>query len=786
MRPSDVIKTEIECRLGFFPPFFAPALETPEILENLWQQTLSAYLDNPLPALFKEKLFVCCSRFTAHPYCIVCHSCALKGLGMTGSEVRNLLEQPIPAVGMGIEELVSELAAEPAPLSQWPDPGSALEERFLRGAMVLCIYPGNAVRCQVELRRVLGPVWYAHLAALLAYVKACHAWVEAHPELGHETDRRTQQHLAPLLQEEPHLANYFAERGTCESRERRRAGEIPWLKKTHEVLRLRASQLAAVTDALTSFLEKGDWREASALLVKNALSQTDSEYGFIGGVVGKGALRIFAHAGIVWDSKVNREFYENALRTYRDVGYLEFTNLENLFGRVITSGEVVLSNDPASDPRSGGKLPPGHPPLRAFLGVPILRGTDVVGMIGVANRPGGYTGAERGMVEILSRAAGVLYESYRRREQQAVLENAYRQAERELLESETLLRRMAESTTEVFWMADTAFSKILYVSPAYETIWGRSCESLYQNTMSWAEAIHPEDRERVFASLDVLKHGGRFEQEYRILRPDGAVRWVWDRGFPLQGEASASNECAGIAQDITERKEAEEQLKQANEQLHLLASRLQLVQEEERQRIAREIHDELGQALTALKLDLTWVGRRLSRPNPTAQVLGECQEKIHSMEALIDATDRAVQRIATALRPSLLDDLGIMPALEWLAQDVETRTGVACELVACPRLGQIDSSQATAVFRIVQEALTNVARHANATRVVITFGEVDNMLRLEVRDNGQGINATALTEPSSLGLQGMRERTAAFGGTFAIEGTAGKGTTLVAHIPLGR
>lgn len=784
MRPSDVIKTEIECRLGFFPPFFAPALETPGVLENLWQYTLSAYLDNPLPALFKEKLFARGSRFSTHPYCIVCHSCALKGLGMTGSEVLDLLEQSVPASGMGLEELVGALAAEPAPLGQWPEADSALEKRLLQGAMALFVYPGNAARCLAELRRVLGSVRYAHLAALLSYVKTCHAWVEAHPELRYETDWRARQYLAPLLQEEPHLADYFAVRGTGEIRERRRTGELPWLKRTQELLRLRAGQLAAVTAALTGFLEQGDWREASALLVKNALDQTASEYGFIGVAVGKEALRVLAHEGIVWDSKVNQEFYENALRTYRDLGYLEFTNLENLFGRVITGGEVVLSNDPASDPRSGGKLPPGHPPLRAFLGVPIFRGTDVIGMIGVANRPGGYTGTERGMIEILARAAGVLYESYRRREAQMALENAHAQMERELRESERRFHRLARATTEVFWMADAAFSKLLYVSPAYETVWGRSCESLSRDPMSWSEAVHPEDRERVLTEFERLKRGGRFDQEYRILRPDGTVRWVWDRGFLLSAEAPANNECAGIAQDITERKEAEAKLRQTNEQLRALAVRLQSVQEEERERIAREIHDELGQALTALKLDLAWVDRRLSKPKPAAHVLGECREKIHSMEALIDATDAAVQRIATALRPSLLDDLGIMPAMEWLAQDFEARTGVACELVVCPQLGQVASPEATAFFRIVQEALTNVARHANATRVTITFGKVDDMLRLEVHDNGRGITATTLSEPSSLGLQGMRERAAAFGGTFTIEGTAGQGTTLVVHIPL--
>jgi GAF domain-containing protein len=156
-------------------------------------------------------------------------------------------------------------------------------------------------------------------------------------------------------------------------------------KRAEEALRAKTEQLTAVTDAMATFLESGDFQKASALLISNALRQTDSEYGFVGVVVEGPVLRILAHEGIVWDEVAGREFYNEALRTYQEVGYLEFTNFENLFGKVITSREVVVSNDPASDPSSSG-LPPGHPPMHSFLGVPILSGTEVVGVIGVANR----------------------------------------------------------------------------------------------------------------------------------------------------------------------------------------------------------------------------------------------------------------------------------------------------------------------------------------------------------------------------------------------------------------
>ena len=193
--------------------------------------------------------------------------------------------------------------------------------------------------------------------------------------------------------------------------------------ETLKALRMKAGQLEAVVEAMECFLEDGNFREVSLRLLKSVMCQTESEYGFIGVVTQGPVLRILAHKGVVWGTTVNREFYENAMRTYGERGFLEFTNFNNLFGHVITGGSAVRSNNPGADSRSGG-LPPGHPPLRAFLGVPILHGADVVGMFGVANRPGGYTGIEQARIEVLARAAGVLYDSYRRKEREVAMSAA--------------------------------------------------------------------------------------------------------------------------------------------------------------------------------------------------------------------------------------------------------------------------------------------------------------------------------------------------------------------------
>ncbi|MBI5746788.1 MAG: GAF domain-containing protein, partial [Nitrospirae bacterium] len=208
--------------------------------------------------------------------------------------------------------------------------------------------------------------------------------------------------------------------------------DITERKYAEDALEARTDQLTAVTGAICSFLESGDWHKTSSMILSSALAQTDSEYGFIGVVVdlkNGPALRIFAIEGIDWDKNINLEIYENAIRSFQETGYLDFANLDNLFGRVITSSSAVISNDLGKDPRSGGRLPPGHPHLLSFLGVPIFKGQDVVGIIGVANRQGGYTGEEQSRIEVLCQATSILYDSYLRHQKEVAYEEERKRQE---------------------------------------------------------------------------------------------------------------------------------------------------------------------------------------------------------------------------------------------------------------------------------------------------------------------------------------------------------------------
>ena len=235
----------------------------------------------------------------------------------------------------------------------------------------------------------------------------------------------------------------------------------------------------------------------------------------------------------------------------------------------------------------------------------------------------------------------------------------------------------------------------------------------------------------------------------------------------------------GIQRDITEKHRSIEQLQTSREQLRALASRLQEVREEERTQVAREIHDELGQALTGLKLDISWMKSRLPRDHA---MMAQCASVIQR----IDQTLTAVRRIATSLRPSVLDQLGLVAGAEWQGQEFRARTGIDVEMDISTDGGAIPDDLGSSAFRILQESLTNVARHANATRVTIRLQQTPDLLRLEVKDNGIGISTKCLqsTDTSSLGVIGMRERALACGGELDICPNSAGGTTVSLRVPL--
>ena len=269
----------------------------------------------------------------------------------------------------------------------------------------------------------------------------------------------------------------------------------------------------------------------------------------------------------------------------------------------------------------------------------------------------------------------------------------------------------------------------------------------------------------------------------RLRGADGEYRWFLVRTAPFRDEQGNIVKWYGVSIDIEDRKLAEDKLKATSEQLRALSASVQSAREEEGTRIARELHDELGSALTTLKWDLESIDKLFSEsggPTDTSLV----RTKIKEMIQLLDNTVNAVVRISSELRPTILDDLGLLAAVEWLAQQFETRTGIVCQIDSFVEQVDMSPEQATAVFRIVQEAMTNVLRHANATRVTITMAEEEGDFLLEIRDNGIGITEDQIIASQSLGLIGIRERAIIAGGVIEITAAPAKGTVVTLRIPL--
>ncbi|NLN59770.1 MAG: PAS domain S-box protein [Deltaproteobacteria bacterium] len=319
----------------------------------------------------------------------------------------------------------------------------------------------------------------------------------------------------------------------------------------------------------------------------------------------------------------------------------------------------------------------------------------------------------------------------------------------------------------VFIFANNAVEQVFGWRPA-ELI-GKNVLILYRN-----EADYDEIARRFYTALETRR---TFSTEFPARRKDGREILCMMKASRI-GATLRERKIVVTYEDITEQKRARQELETSREQLRNLSLHLQSIREEERTRIAREIHDELGQCLTALKMDIAWLGTRIRDVNTALA------GKIDYMSNLIDGTIDTVHRISSDLRPGLLDDLGLTAAIEWQTQDFERRSGLPCQADLSIEDEGIDGRVATAVFRILQESLTNVARHAAASRVSVGLYGRNGTLVLEVADDGRGITQKQIDDPRSFGLIGMRERVHPWGGIVTISGKENRGTRVVVTVPL--
>jgi PAS domain S-box-containing protein len=354
-------------------------------------------------------------------------------------------------------------------------------------------------------------------------------------------------------------------------------------------------------------------------------------------------------------------------------------------------------------------------------------------------------------------------------------------AEAVLRESEERLHRITSNVPGmVFQCCRHAGDKTLqftYISNGAKWLLGLDAAAILRDGRVFIDFIVPDDRRSFRTSMAQSQEELSFwNWEGRIVTEDGEPRWINLRATPRR---HGENVCMwdGVAINITESKTSEEKLVDSQNMLRELSAHREGVREEERKRIAREIHDELGQTLTALRMDVSLARLGFGESNPLLM------ERLQSMTQLVDRTIKTARHVTTSLRPGALD-LGIVAALEWLVEEFVGYVGISCELVLGDGDIALSELTATAVFRIVQESLTNIARHAEATQVEIIVSRFDGQLWFEVRDNGKGFDPHAVASRKSFGLVGIRERVAMMEGVFEIDSEPGQGTRVRVCVPV--
>ena len=342
-----------------------------------------------------------------------------------------------------------------------------------------------------------------------------------------------------------------------------------------------------------------------------------------------------------------------------------------------------------------------------------------------------------------------------------------KRADARLLEYE----KVVEGLQEMIVVVDREY-RYLIANRAFLEYRGLQLEHLVRHPVPGI--IGQEIFEQVVKSkLDECFQGRVVRYELEFMHSKLGRRDLFATYFPIEGPTGIDR-VAAVLEDITERKRAERKLQRSLLELQALNSQLQSVREEERTRLAREIHDQLGQSLTAIKIGLFAL--------KTVPGRAQQSQSIEVILSLVDETIRSVRRISTELRPGILDHLGLVAAVEWAAEEFGERTGIQCQVSLPETNPAIDAARATALFRILQETLTNIARHAGATQVRIVLSLEGGHLALEVRDNGRGIGGDQLSGSESLGILGMRERALLLGGEFTIAGAPGMGTTVRVRI----
>jgi PAS domain S-box-containing protein len=349
-------------------------------------------------------------------------------------------------------------------------------------------------------------------------------------------------------------------------------------------------------------------------------------------------------------------------------------------------------------------------------------------------------------------------------------------AEIQLRESEMHFREMIENADDIIYETNTQ-GHFSFINPNAQRLLKYSIEEAIGQ--HFRMVIRPDWHDRVenFYLKQFKARNPSSYFEFPVITKDGKEIWL-GQNVRMVVENNRVVKSQAFCRNITERRKWEHELEQSRKQLRELSNHLQTAREAERSKISREIHDELGASLTALKMDLSWHGEALAKMDP------RFAEKLIDMIGKVDECIGTVRKIATDLRPSILDNLGLWAAIEWQAQELQNRMKIPCDLKMSVQELDMQQDEATAIFRIFQETLTNVARHSRATKVTIQVDATEHDVHMKISDNGKGMSEAELLNTQSLGLLGMYERAHTFGGEFSIRSEPGQGTVVSVHMPV--
>lgn len=410
----------------------------------------------------------------------------------------------------------------------------------------------------------------------------------------------------------------------------------------------------------------------------------------------------------------------------------------------------------------------------SVIALPLINNKKVFGVVGIySSNPNAFDSEETKLLEQLTADLQFGIISLRARGEKEKSDLALR-------ESEQRYRSLVELSPEAIIVHD--YGKILYANKAAIHLFPqKSMEELMQKNL--LDFVPDEYKEVVIQRMKDALEGQIINEPIRmeVKLPNGGVKYIESIGAPIKFDGKPAGQV--FIRDVTSQKMAEEALRTTSEQMRNLATHLQKAREEERTKIAREIHDELGQYLTGLKMDMSFLSDIVEE-----KICGADKEllndRIHSASMLLNTTVGAIRRISSELRPAVLDSLGLLAAVEWLVEDFKNRMQIDCDSFIAVDKINLSPDVETAVFRILQESLTNVKKHSAANKVTVALTRDDDSLILEIMDNGKGILSGDFEKEHSFGLLGMQERANLFNGKIFFSGEAGKGTTVTVFIPL--